>query len=339
MSKIPPLRGIVFGDVHASTVPPQSRTGEYMSQIKGKLQQVAGYVDVFKPHFRACTGDIFHRKHRSNAGDILECSEMLEPLKPIDTVPGNHDGFRSQIHTNSAFGVLHQTGIIRDVEISPRIIRVSPDAAYVVAGIGWRGSLTDTCFTRLRIDIENLLDTENDTWTPADNLAGVVILTHADETPIRLAELAAEMLVKWKAHVPIAIFNGHIHGKHGVHPITSHGFPITVTMTGSLTRTSRAEADQVPCAWSLLMQPSGAGIKVKCLPLQTVPPSEAFVDEDRDVSVNDDLVRFSQLLKADEDEDVFNPVAAVQAMGEAGGFAPDSGPVREAVRILRESAP
>ncbi|MFN7302594.1 MAG: hypothetical protein ACK5U7_14075 [Bacteroidota bacterium] len=140
----------VLGDLHFSINPPSGRNDTYAKDLVSVLKFVAEQVS--KEHAASgqypivcCVGDWFHRKGASCA-EAIALMQLLRPIVkmtgPILGIDGNHDQFAGDPSTSrlsQAFGVLLQSGLVRDAELDPARIKVGNTAVGII-GAGYKTS-------------------------------------------------------------------------------------------------------------------------------------------------------------------------------------------------------
>lgn len=327
------LRGVVFGDVHASRVAPAGwRSDEdWRRETESLFRQVGELCALYRPHFVACPGDWFHRKGLTGHEDVRWLIELLRPLAdrygPVLTVAGNHDMVGNNIRDSidrQPIAVLEAAGMIRRVDLVDRgddqgkIIPVGRER-YIVIGISYGGAIPLN-LKHLKLQVQK------------HKAAGAVVILH-HELLTEQAAAATGVVSFLKNDAAVAVLNGHIHDSTVLlHSHFTGCRPEAYAATGCLMRTSVAERD-VPVGITTVSMTPGK-VRLKRIPLNVAPADEAFPRAAPGVAaVNEDLDNFAAYLgdRVDAPEEVLTDV--LHGFAAACGYSAET--AARAVEIIR----
>lgn len=292
---------LTFTDVHISSINPQSRLGDYQSDIINKLQQIKLAGEKLKVNFFVFGGDLFNLKapmrnpHEINTKLIRLFQSFPAPIYATE---GNHD-----LRADS-YDTFHEQPI--SVIYASKALVQARSIQTTINGITVGIRSFPFCEAP---DIPDLPK------APVDNQLNICIL-HL------YSSLGGGNLFRTKIYTydEIGDLNddifvmGHYHPDQGIQTITSHGKEQVFVNVGALSRGSIAEDDikrdpKIGYVKVAIEDDGKVTYQAQAIKLNVKPVSEAFnidakkEEEQRTVKISEFVAELSQNVIESETED------------------------------------
>ena len=114
---------LLISDTHIAAGNPKGRKGDYASDIKDKLAEIAKLANEHSVSEVICAGDVFHMPTPAYSAMSNFVKFVKELPCPFVTIPGSHDlkGGNLDVLHQTAVGLLYQLGIITLLSSSTQV--------------------------------------------------------------------------------------------------------------------------------------------------------------------------------------------------------------------------
>lgn len=296
-------RFITFTDVHASAINPASRTGDYLSDIMAKLEQIGQVGRKVGADFYILAGDLFNLKYPMRNPHSLNRA-LAEVFKgygaPIYATEGNHDLRNDSYETfdEQPLSVLYQTGVL--MQARDELITLHNGMSIQIRSFPFQEEPDIPSMPKCNkvadyhIAIMHLYSSPS-----GGTLHGTKVYSYPD-----IAKLDDDMFVM-----------GHYHIDQGIRTIKHDGRDVTFVNVGAISRGSLVEdnLDRTPRIGYVCLKPGdeymtlkgSITMDAKSVRLKVKPASEVFdleAKEDERVRM-DEAEAFVEKLRIEENED------------------------------------